>query len=110
MITKTPDGALVIQNRTPPALHILPPGALRVRLTRDVPGVSGDFMHTGGWVIIHADNSCEINLMDIVDRKDVKPELLDKYEGKDPDSVASKYASRVRKSTARYFAKKTGAM
>jgi hypothetical protein len=30
-------------------------------------------MHTGGWVIIHADNSCEINLMDIVDRKDVKP-------------------------------------
>ena len=54
-------------------MHILPPGALRVRLTRDVPGVSGDFMHTGGWIIIHADNSCEINLMDIVDRKDVKP-------------------------------------
>lgn len=67
-------------------------------------------MHTGGWVIVHADNSCEINLMDIVERKDVKPELLDKYEGKDPDSVASKYAARVRKTTARSFAKKTGAM
>lgn len=58
VITKTPDGALIIQNRSPPALHILPPGAIRVRLTRDVAGVSGDFMHTGGWVIIHADNSC----------------------------------------------------
>jgi len=31
-------------------------------------------MHTGGWAIVHADNTCEINLMEIIEKKDVKPD------------------------------------
>lgn len=53
IITKSNEAALVIQNRTPPAMYVLPPGPLKVRLTQDVKGVTGDFMHTGGWAIVH---------------------------------------------------------
>jgi hypothetical protein len=42
-------------------------------------------MHTGGWMIVHtynktyfSDNSCEINLMDICEKKDVRADLIDK--------------------------------
>jgi hypothetical protein len=52
IITKTNVAALVIQNCTSPALYVLPPGPLKVRLSQDVKAVSGDFMHTGGWVIV----------------------------------------------------------
>lgn len=43
----------MVQNRTPPSLYVLPPGPLKIRFTQDVKGVSGDFMHTGGWLIVH---------------------------------------------------------
>lgn len=51
----------------PAALHILPPGGLIVRTGSNIEGFSGDFLHTGGWLAIHPDNSCEINLMECVD-------------------------------------------
>jgi hypothetical protein len=34
IITKTQESTLVIQNRTPPALHILPPGYLKLKLSQ----------------------------------------------------------------------------
>lgn len=68
IITKTNEAVLVISNKMPAALHILPPGGLMVRTGSAVPGFSGDFLHTGGWLAIHPDNSCEINLMECADR------------------------------------------
>lgn len=44
---------MVIQNRTPAALHVLPPGFLKLKLNGDVKGVSDEYIHTGGWAIIH---------------------------------------------------------
>lgn len=44
---------VVIQNRTPAALHVLPPGFLKLKLNGDVKGVSDEYIHTGGWAIIH---------------------------------------------------------
>lgn len=53
VITKTNEAALIIQNRTPASLHILPPGLMKIKLTNEVKGVPGEFMHLGGWVVIH---------------------------------------------------------
>lgn len=54
IITKTQSSALIVQNRTPPALHILPPGFIKVKLNQDNKETSGDYLHTGGWMIVHA--------------------------------------------------------
>lgn len=53
IITKTNSATLVLQNKTPASLYILPPGPLKVKLTQDVKGVTGDYLHTGGWLAIH---------------------------------------------------------
>lgn len=53
VLTKTNEAALIIQNRTPASLHILPPGLMKVKLTNEVKGAPGEFMHLGGWVVIH---------------------------------------------------------
>jgi len=37
----------------PPALHVLPPGSIRLKLTGDTKGVADEYIHTGGWAIIH---------------------------------------------------------
>lgn len=68
VITKTNEAILCVQSRMPPAAYILPPGSLKVRLNTTIPGFSGDFMHMGGFLVIHADNSCEINLIECVDK------------------------------------------
>ena len=52
----------------PPAVHILPPGKIVVRMNSQVENFSGELMHTGGFLVIHADNSCEINLIEGVDK------------------------------------------
>ena len=53
IITKDLNSVVVIQNRTPSALHVLPPGFLKLKLNGDVKGVAEEYIHTGGWAIIH---------------------------------------------------------
>jgi hypothetical protein len=53
LITKDLSSVVVIQNRSPPALHVLPPGSIRLKLNGDVKGVSDEYIHTGGWAVIH---------------------------------------------------------
>jgi len=60
----------------PPACHMLPPGKLMVRLNSPQEDFSGDMMHLGGFLVIHADNTCEINLVDCFERKDLAAEKL----------------------------------
>lgn len=44
--------------------------------------------------------------MDLVDRKDVKADEIDKVEVKDVDSLAGKYVTKNRKSVSKTFLKK----
>lgn len=53
VLTKTNEAALIIQNRTPPSVYVLPPGHLKVKLNAEVKQTSGDLMHLGGWAIVH---------------------------------------------------------
>jgi len=47
--------------------------------------------------LIFRDNTCEICLTDIVERKDVKPDQFEKGNYKESDSIAGKYATKLRK-------------
>ena len=53
IITKSNEAALVVQNKAPPALYVLPPGHLKIRFTQDVKSTSGDYLHLGGWMTVH---------------------------------------------------------
>lgn len=44
--------------------------------------------------------------MDLVDRKDIKADEIDKVDVKDVDSIAGKYASKNRKLVSKTFLKK----
>jgi len=52
-----------------------------------------------------SDNTCEINLMDMFDRKEVKADQFEKGNITDLDSVAGRYATKSRKSTVKLFTK-----
>lgn len=53
IITKDLSSVVVIQNKTPAAVHVLPPGFLKLKLNGDVKDVADEYIHTGGWAIIH---------------------------------------------------------
>jgi hypothetical protein len=53
-----------------------------------------------------SDNTCEINLMDIAEKKDVRPDLIDKVDIKDADNLTGKYVSKARKMVSKTFAKR----
>ena len=57
IITKSHKATLVLQNKSPASLYVLPPGPLKIKLTQDVKGVSGDYLHLGGWLAVHAYNN-----------------------------------------------------
>ena len=76
LLTKTQESVLVVQNRTPAAMHILPPGYLKVRTNTQTENFTGDLMHLGGWLVVHPDNTCEVNLIECVEKKDLQPENL----------------------------------
>jgi len=61
----------------------------------------------GGWAIVHADNTCEINLLDAFEKKEIQVDQFDKSDApKVNDDAAGRYAEKLRKSCARVFTKK----
>jgi len=54
---------------------------------------------------LYRDNTCEINLMDMFDRKDVKADQFEKGTITDIDSIAGRYAAKSRKTTVKVFTK-----
>lgn len=53
IITKSNEASLVIQNKLPAAIYILPPGLMKIKFAQEVKGVPPEFMHLGGWAVIH---------------------------------------------------------
>ena len=106
VVTRTSESYLIVQNRMPPAAHVLPPGFLKVRMEKEIEGFSGDFMHLGGWLVIHPDNSCEINIMDIVERKHIETDKLDKGEQEPTvEGIGTLYVNKIKSSSFKSFLK-----
>ena len=59
--------------------------------------------------MVFRDNTCEINVLDVLERKEVKPDLFDKADSKDVDTIASRYINKIRRSAVRTFTKKATA-
>ena len=53
-----------------------------------------------------SDNSCEINLMDCYDRKDIRADQINKGETKEQDTVSGKYIGKNRRAATKIFEKK----
>lgn len=100
-------GSFNIQNRTPPSLMVLPPGALEVKLNKEVPGFSGKLFHNGAFVAVHPDNSCEINMIDGFKKEDLKGEQLGLWDfAEEDDDKQAKFIKRIRTKTKNTFAKR----
>jgi hypothetical protein len=48
----------------------------------------------------------EINLMDALERKEIRADQIDKVEIKDQDTLAGKYISKVRRAASKAIAKR----
>lgn len=53
-----------------------------------------------------SDNTVEINLMDALEKKEVRADLIDKVDIKDQDTLAGKYISKVRRAASKAIAKR----
>ena len=74
---------MAIGNRTIPRVYLLPPGQLKVaHITagegKMTPSESGDFIHTGGWLFVHDNNSIEVNLLECEMKEKVAWDQLDR--------------------------------
>lgn len=65
----TQKGLMAIGNKSIPRVYLLPPGEITVK--NILPGEgnfttneSGVFIHTGGWLFVHDNNSIEANLLE----------------------------------------------
>ena len=79
----TQKGQIAIGNKTIPRVYLLPPGQLKVaHLTAGTGKItnseSGDFIHTGGWLFVHDNNSIEINLLECEMKEKVAFDMIDK--------------------------------
>jgi hypothetical protein len=100
-------GTFSIQNKTPPALYVLPPGPLEVRLSKEIEGFSGRVLHNGAFVAVHPDNSCEINMIDSFTKEELSADQLDMWEFPEEDNIEqAKFIKRIRSKTQDTFTRK----
>lgn len=63
-------------------------------------------MHMGGWLTIHLDNTCEINLMEGTDKKNLSPEQLSKKDME--QNPSNNYVEKIQNRTYNSFLKQMG--
>jgi F0F1-type ATP synthase epsilon subunit len=100
----TSKGQIAISNKTIPRVYLLPPGEIKlVGLTggegKITKSESGEFLHTGGWLFVHDNNSCEINMLECTEKEDFLWENLDKCEETETDSDAGQVGKALQRKT-----------
>ena len=105
---KTNEAVLSIQNRSPAATYVLPPGMLKIKFTEQRTDTSGEIFHCGGWATVHPDNSCEITLADGWEKSEMAFDQLDKADMEAiTDPVEQKFVDRIRGRAQKTFLKKS---
>ena len=100
----TIEGQITISNRTIPRVYLLPPGQLNVIAMaagagKNTSSESGQFMHTGGWLFVHVNNSCEINLLECTEKENFKFDNLDKAVENETHSAPGRVAAILQNKT-----------
>ena len=70
----TSKGQIAIGNKTIPRVYLLPPGQIKLASMSQGTGKistsdSGEFIHTGGWLFVHDNNTVEINLLECTEKE-----------------------------------------
>ena len=98
VVTRSPEGALILQTKMPAAAYVLLPGSLKVQLTEDRKDTTGEFVHSGGFAVIHPNNTLEINLVECFDKNEIQMNKVGEGELKEgSDSVTGKYVEKIRR-------------
>jgi hypothetical protein len=70
----------------------------KVRLNGEAKGTTGNLIHTGGWAVVHPDNSCTIDLFDAFEKSEVNSDtLLDHVLAPPSEDLTGKYIDKIRR-------------
>jgi hypothetical protein len=102
----TSKGQIAIGNKTIPRVYLLPPGMLKVAGMTEGEGKitqsdSGEFIHTGGWLFVHDNNSIEVNLLECVEKENFLWDKLDSCTEIETDSNAGRVAASLQEKTVK---------
>mmetsp|Transcript_6685 Transcript_6685/g.6936 ORF Transcript_6685/g.6936 Transcript_6685/m.6936 type:complete len:159 (+) Transcript_6685:22-498(+) len=101
----TGKGQMCVGNRTFPAIYLLPAGEIKfIGLSKGEgnfceDGCSGEFVHSGGYCMIHEDNTADISLMECIEKEKFGFDKIDSTGQSETavdhyDKEASQYAVR----------------
>eukprot|EP00356_Strombidium_inclinatum_P004643 CAMPEP_0170491658 /NCGR_PEP_ID=MMETSP0208-20121228/11181_1 /TAXON_ID=197538 /ORGANISM="Strombidium inclinatum, Strain S3" /LENGTH=132 /DNA_ID=CAMNT_0010767271 /DNA_START=122 /DNA_END=520 /DNA_ORIENTATION=+ len=110
----TSKGQISIGNKTIPRVYLLPPGQIRVahmQMLTEAEGKvsdseSGEFIHTGGWLFVHDNNSIEVNLLECVEREKFLWDDLDSCTQDETESAAGQVAATLQEKTIKLLARR----
>lgn len=111
LYVNTIEGQINIGNRSPPRVYLLPPGEIKVAgIQQGAEGNhsqsdDGKFMHTGGWLFVHENNSVEVNLLECCEKDQFKFDKIN-AETTETSSAAGQVATKLQHATFSTFQKK----
>ena len=102
----TNKGMMAIGNRSIPRVYLLPPGEINVKNIQAGDGNfsksdSGLFIHTGGWLFVHDNNSIEVNLLECVEKEDFNFEKIESCQPNETESAAGRVANTLQEKTVK---------
>jgi hypothetical protein len=97
-------GLIAIGNRSIPRVYLLPPGEINVKNITAGDGnfsknESGLFIHTGGWLFVHDNNSIEINLLECSEKESFNFEKLEACAVTETESTVGRVAASLQEKT-----------
>ena len=81
-------------------MYLLPPGEINIKGITAGDGnktksESGLFIHTGGWLFVHDNNSVEINLLEACEKESFAFDKLDTCHTSETESAAGRIAASL---------------
>ncbi len=103
---QTNKGLIAIGNRSIPRVYLLPPGELNVKNIQAGEGNftksdSGLFIHTGGWLFVHDNNSIEVNLLECTEKEEFNFEKLETCQTTESETPAGRVAATLQEKTVK---------
>merc|ERR1712166_862432 len=110
LYVRTIKGQMAIGNKSMPRVYLLPPGEMKVHGQNPGEGNfaradSGSFMHTGGWLFVHDNNSIEVSLLECAEKELFNFDKLTP-ETSETESNAGKVATQLQEKTYKIFQKR----
>ena len=103
---QTSKGLIAIGNRSIPRVYLLPPGEINVKNIVAGEGNfsksdAGLFIHTGGWLFVHDNNSIEVNLLECTEKDEFSFDKLDTLTTTESETNAGRVAATLQEKTVK---------